>query len=84
MRDYLTISINVDSGEADLTSASREYIDAMIESADLWDYDVLSDMANIFTNAFEACRTKYDDAGKLLFERAELAREQVNATQAHT
>jgi phage terminase Nu1 subunit (DNA packaging protein) len=56
----------------------------MIESADLWDYDVLSDMANIFANAFEACRTKYDEAGKLLFERAELAREQADVAQAHT
>ena len=59
MREYITISISLWSGEANLTPKSQAIIDAMIESADLLDYDLLSDMRYIFLNAFEDIKVNY-------------------------
>ena len=52
MREYVTFSINVESGEADLTPASRTKIDDWIAMGDLWAADVLKDISGISTKAY--------------------------------
>jgi hypothetical protein len=59
MREYITISISYNSGEADFTPKSQVIIDEMIHQADLLDYDLLSDMRYIFLHAFEDMEVNY-------------------------
>jgi hypothetical protein len=59
MREYITISVSYDSGEANLTPRSQAIIDNMIHEADLLDYDLLSDMRYIFLNAFDDMEINY-------------------------
>jgi hypothetical protein len=60
MRQYITISINVDSGEADFTPASQQLIAEMVERAGVWDFDILQDIYHISRNAFYEMRENYD------------------------
>jgi hypothetical protein len=59
MLKHLTIKINLDNGEAELTPKSQASINEMIKKADLLDYDLLSDMHFIFKNAFEDMEIQY-------------------------
>jgi hypothetical protein len=59
MRQYITISLDIYNGEADLTPRSRVIIDEMIQEADLLDYDLLSDMQDIFILAFDDMAVNY-------------------------
>jgi hypothetical protein len=67
MRQYITISLDIYNGEANLTPKSQVLIDEMIHEADLIDYDLLSDMHHIFMHAF-------DDVGANYHRKKELAR----------
>jgi hypothetical protein len=80
MREYITISMSLSGGEADLTPRSQAIIDAMIHQADLLDYDLLSDMRYIFLHAFQDMEINY--RARLEAERkARLAkREKENAS----
>jgi hypothetical protein len=59
MRQYITISLDICNGEADLTPRSQVIIDEMIHEADLLDYDLLSDMHHIFMHAFDDMAVNY-------------------------
>ena len=59
MLKHLTIKINLDNGEAELTPKSQASINEMIKKANLLDYDLLSDMHFIFKNAFEDMEIQY-------------------------
>ena len=59
MRQYITISLDIYNGEADLTPKSRVIIDEMIQEAAVLDYDLLSDMQDIFMLAFDDMAVNY-------------------------
>lgn len=52
MREYITFSLCWDSGEADLTPKSKEYLERLVEEGDLWGVDVLSDMYGIMEHYY--------------------------------
>jgi hypothetical protein len=59
MRQYITISLDICNGEAELTPKSQSIINEMIHEADLLDYDLLSDMQDIFMLAFNDMAINY-------------------------
>jgi hypothetical protein len=73
MRQYITISLDIYNGEADLTPKSQAIIDEMINEADLLDYDLLSDVHNIFQQAFDDMAANYHEKLEAM-QRARLAK----------
>lgn len=71
MKTRLTISLDSEHGEADLTPASRRYVEEMVEDAELGDYDLMSDMFHTFRDAFERLQVNYD---RKALERAQQKR----------
>jgi hypothetical protein len=61
MRQHITISLDIYNGEANLTPKSQAIIDEMIHEADLLDYDLLSDMHDIFQQAFDNMAANYHE-----------------------
>lgn len=59
MRQYITISMSLSGGEAELTPQSQEIISEMVQRASLLDYDLLSDIHFIFEKAFKDMEIKY-------------------------
>ena len=59
MRKYITISLDIYNGEAELTPKSQKIINDMIENGNLLNYDLMDDMKNIFIDAFERMQTEY-------------------------
>lgn len=53
MRYYITFSLCDETGEADLTPKSREFVDELIDAGDLFAVDTLGDMLGIITSAYE-------------------------------
>ena len=53
MRDYIRFSIDYDSGEADITPASRELLKALMEENALMAADLLQDIAGISQSLYE-------------------------------
>lgn len=47
MRDYITFSLCWDSGEADLTPKSKQYLEDLVSQGELWGMDVIDDMFGI-------------------------------------
>lgn len=62
MKTLITISLDHESGEARLTPRSKAIVEQMVETASLADYDQLSDVFNVFRDAFERLQIKYDAA----------------------
>jgi hypothetical protein len=65
MRTYITISLDDQNGEADLTPASKDVVETMVSRGDLLDYDQLSDIFHIFRDAFERVDGTYYPDRKL-------------------
>ena len=59
MRQYITISLDIYTGEANLTPKSQEIINQMIENRNLRNFQLMDDMRNIFFFAFERMQTEY-------------------------
>ncbi len=52
MREYITFSIDCDSGEADLTPASRRKVEELVREG-LWSADVFGDIHGIAEELYE-------------------------------
>lgn len=59
MREYIRISLDYENGDATLTLASIKIIEEMVSRADILDYDQMSDMLYIFSDAFERLQANY-------------------------
>lgn len=59
MRQYITISMSLSGGQAELTPQSQEIINQMAQRASLLDYDLLSDIHYIFEKAFKDMEIQY-------------------------
>ena len=59
MREYIRISLDYENGDAALTLASIKIIEGMVSRADILDYDQMSDMLYIFSDAFERLQANY-------------------------
>ena len=80
MRQYITISLDIYNGEAELTPKSQEIINQMIENRNLRNFQLMDDMRNIFFNAFERIQTEYKIYIDELIAQSRAKMEKDNAT----
>ena len=59
MREYIRISLDYKNGDATLTRASIKIIEEMVSRAGILDYDQMSDMLYIFSDAFKRLQANY-------------------------
>lgn len=70
MRDYITFSLCWESGEADLTPKSREYLDNLVKEGDLWGVDVIGDMHGIMDYFFDKMLDSWSNTIKSIYANA--------------
>lgn len=59
MKINITFSLDLDNGEAELTSRSKQILQQMIDRAELLDYDLMMDMYHVMEYAFDALKDNY-------------------------